>query len=112
MPKCCWMYSVSGCTWNDKRSEEHTSELQSPMHLVCRLLLEKTALKHRHNHQLPVVWWVNASTLTAMIWRIKTDCTCGRRDNRLVIPVERLSFFKVSGPRRRSRASLPRSCPG
>src|SRR5258708_28892455 len=24
------------------RSEEHTSELQSPDHLVCRLLLEKT----------------------------------------------------------------------
>src|SRR3954449_3679345 len=24
------------------RSEEHTSELQSPSHLVCRLLLEKT----------------------------------------------------------------------
>src|SRR5690348_18269497 len=23
------------------RSEEHTSELQSPVHLVCRLLLEK-----------------------------------------------------------------------
>src|SRR5258708_31319485 len=30
-------------TWwvNRKRSEEHTSELQSPDHLVCRLLLEK-----------------------------------------------------------------------
>src|SRR5258708_26565856 len=28
-----------------KRSEEHTSELQSPDHLVCRLLLEK---KKRH----------------------------------------------------------------
>src|SRR6266487_2652342 len=32
------------------RSEEHTSELQSPVHLVCRLLLEKkkqnTALLH------------------------------------------------------------------
>src|SRR5437762_9126223 len=28
---------VHGCT----RSEEHTSELQSPMYLVCRLLLEK-----------------------------------------------------------------------
>src|SRR5437763_6960351 len=27
------------------RSEEHTSELQSPMYLVCRLLLEK---KNRH----------------------------------------------------------------
>src|SRR5258708_18594537 len=25
----------------DQRSEEHTSELQSPDHLVCRLLLEK-----------------------------------------------------------------------
>src|SRR5258708_29786612 len=25
----------------DARSEEHTSELQSPDHLVCRLLLEK-----------------------------------------------------------------------
>src|SRR2546429_2750098 len=28
------------------RSEEHTSELQSRLHLVCRLLLEKK--KHRH----------------------------------------------------------------
>src|SRR5690348_17901694 len=26
---------------NTNRSEEHTSELQSPVHLVCRLLLEK-----------------------------------------------------------------------
>src|SRR5689334_24008096 len=26
---------------NDQRSEEHTSELQSQFHLVCRLLLEK-----------------------------------------------------------------------
>src|SRR5690554_7447020 len=29
-----------------KRSEEHTSELQSRPHLVCRLLLEKKKLKH------------------------------------------------------------------
>jgi len=28
------------------RSEEHTSELQSPMYLVCRLLLEKKKKKH------------------------------------------------------------------
>src|SRR5437879_10477547 len=27
--------------WHGARSEEHTSELQSPMYLVCRLLLEK-----------------------------------------------------------------------
>src|SRR5437879_7072934 len=29
----------------DGRSEEHTSELQSPMYLVCRLLLEKKKKK-------------------------------------------------------------------
>src|SRR2546429_7254741 len=32
------------------RSEEHTSELQSRLHLVCRLLLEK-----KKNHRLPSV---------------------------------------------------------
>src|SRR5258708_15783416 len=38
------------------RSEEHTSELQSPDHLVCRLLLEKKKKKKKqmqyHNHHL------------------------------------------------------------
>src|SRR5258708_22909874 len=34
------------------RSEEHTSELQSPDHLVCRLLLEKKRLAAR-SHRLP-----------------------------------------------------------
>src|SRR2546422_7569610 len=29
------------------RSEEHTSELQSRLHLVCRLLLEKKKTKHK-----------------------------------------------------------------
>src|SRR5256885_11829484 len=32
------------------RSEEHTSELQSPCNLVCRLLLEKK--KETHTHKL------------------------------------------------------------
>src|SRR6267154_5707810 len=31
------------------RSEEHTSELQSPVHLVCRLLLEKKKKKQISN---------------------------------------------------------------
>src|SRR6266436_5178755 len=31
-----------------KRSEEHTSELQSRLHLVCRLLLEKKKQRHCH----------------------------------------------------------------
>src|SRR5690554_7245703 len=33
----------------DHRSEEHTSELQSRPHLVCRLLLEKKKKKELHN---------------------------------------------------------------
>src|SRR5437870_11433985 len=32
----------------EDRSEEHTSELQSRGHLVCRLLLEKKNVKRRH----------------------------------------------------------------
>src|SRR5256885_13108295 len=37
-------YRRDGCCGlgDEKRSEEHTSELQSPCNLVCRLLLEKT----------------------------------------------------------------------
>src|ERR1022692_5200904 len=33
------------------RSEEHTSELQSPCNLVCRLLLEKKKKKHTRRHR-------------------------------------------------------------
>src|SRR5256884_1329917 len=33
--------SRSSFSISSKRSEEHTSELQSRLHLVCRLLLEK-----------------------------------------------------------------------
>src|SRR5690348_18109320 len=34
------------------RSEEHTSELQSPVHLVCRLLLEKKKQSHKREHTI------------------------------------------------------------
>src|SRR5256885_11462784 len=34
-----------------ERSEEHTSELQSPCNLVCRLLLEKKK-KHKNDHHI------------------------------------------------------------
>src|SRR5436853_3581392 len=37
--------STSGPGPNQRRSEEHTSELQSLRHLVCRLLLEKKKKK-------------------------------------------------------------------
>src|SRR5258708_27523103 len=43
------MSSVSA--WPDRvRSEEHTSELQSPDHLVCRLLLEKKKEDRAHSN--------------------------------------------------------------
>src|SRR5258708_32023833 len=35
-----------------QRSEEHTSELQSPDHLVCRLLLEKKKKKSQYSKYL------------------------------------------------------------
>src|SRR5258705_8033052 len=38
------------CAWPVGRSEEHTSELQSLRHLVCRLLLEK-----KKKVEIPVV---------------------------------------------------------
>src|SRR3712207_7063985 len=37
---------VSEIDGSQKRSEEHTSELQSRQYLVCRLLLEKKKEKH------------------------------------------------------------------
>src|SRR5947208_8256104 len=40
------------CSPSPSRSEEHTSELQSPDHLVCRLLLEKKKA-HRGQQRLP-----------------------------------------------------------
>src|SRR2546426_3924004 len=46
-------YGTGTCAYlrvrNEPRSEEHTSELQSPCNLVCRLLLEK-----KSNSQVPV----------------------------------------------------------
>src|SRR5690348_17677687 len=37
--------------WTLGRSEEHTSELQSPVHLVCRLLLEKKKIINKKLHR-------------------------------------------------------------
>src|SRR5437762_6867361 len=37
------------------RSEEHTSELQSPMYLVCRLLLEKKKIRDERELAAPAV---------------------------------------------------------
>src|SRR2546429_6336689 len=38
---CLFRFEIGLDAAPDRRSEEHTSELQSRLHLVCRLLLEK-----------------------------------------------------------------------
>src|SRR5437879_7901928 len=40
---------ATGIRTTKVRSEEHTSELQSPMYLVCRLLLEKKKASSMNN---------------------------------------------------------------
>src|SRR2546422_5582866 len=42
------------CCRSAVRSEEHTSELQSRLHLVCRLLLEKKKNNIHHGQQLKI----------------------------------------------------------
>src|SRR2546429_4254730 len=47
------------------RSEEHTSELQSRLHLVCRLLLEKKKKKpkiHSSPYEIPHTLYVSPPT--------------------------------------------------
>src|SRR2546422_5398068 len=43
-------FGGAGCLLGRERSEEHTSELQSRLHLVCRLLLEKKKKKSLMKH--------------------------------------------------------------
>src|SRR2546422_8106796 len=58
--RCTWCSPASSRTthsvcaasrWSSGRSEEHTSELQSRLHLVCRLLLEKKKKTTKHDHK-------------------------------------------------------------
>src|SRR5438552_12378875 len=60
--------SLGGATgaFSIRRSEEHTSELQSPDHLVCRLLLEKkkrpplSLAAYRHVHMYTLMSSIHA----------------------------------------------------
>src|SRR5258708_14976384 len=46
------VHTARGWVVHHLRSEEHTSELQSPDHLLCPLLLEKKKKIHDHTLQL------------------------------------------------------------
>src|ERR1035438_10556841 len=52
MESCAGAVELDGCGVGAFRSEEHTSELQSLRHLVCRLLLEKKKNKRSISHHI------------------------------------------------------------
>src|SRR5205807_3783401 len=57
------IYTGFGAKLPGPRSEEHTSELQSPCNLVCRLLLEKKNQKNIWNPSLsPIINFYNQMT--------------------------------------------------
>src|SRR2546426_7931513 len=47
-------HSIRKVEFHETRSEEHTSELQSPCNLVCRLLLEKKKQRPIHHNTIVV----------------------------------------------------------
>src|SRR2546426_7638966 len=51
----CASFAAPVLSYCNRRSEEHTSELQSPCNLVCRLLLEKKKkkIKRPRPHSVP-----------------------------------------------------------
>src|SRR5260370_5724038 len=49
------------CAASGYRSEEHTSELQSHLNLVCRLLLEKKKMR--------VIAWTSPYSTPGTVWR-------------------------------------------
>src|SRR5258708_29055736 len=70
---------------HSQRSEEHTSELQSPDHLVCRLLLEKKKndkLRQAHHRSdwpsAPINHSILLCQASTRLWRSKTGCTAVR----------------------------------
>src|SRR5258708_11140530 len=74
---CCCIMAVAislDPTW--PRSEEHTSELQSPDHLVCRLLLEKK------KHVACAGVLNNGPPRSASTQRVCINCLLDRRRSR------------------------------
>src|SRR5256885_2925394 len=62
LPRVAWVLYIAAVIW--ARSEEHTSELQSPCNLVCRLLLEK-----KKNYQI----FANTEVIGILHWISQID---------------------------------------
>ena len=71
-------YSLDAAAACTARSEEHTSELQSRPHLVCRLLLEKkkkvTTEDHTSEHNIRILYFTMYS-YHILIYMYSTDHT-------------------------------------
>src|ERR1039457_4822139 len=63
------------------RSEEHTSELQSPCNLVCRLLLEKTNRSEEHTSELQ-----SPCNLVCRLLLVTNHHLPARRSGQIVLP--------------------------
>src|ERR1022692_854471 len=105
-PSVAFPLSTSTAT-NWMRSEEHTSELQSPCNLVCRLLLEK---KNRHGSrrylvrtQVPTTRAANDAR--AVCWWRGARCV-GLGTTRTLCPWCLASFFFFLMIRRPPRSTL------
>src|SRR5256885_4281909 len=68
--------------WVRERSEEHTSELQSPCNLVCRLLLEKKKKRYPHAFTVSLCADCTHSTCSALYSRLYGVHHRGRRHAR------------------------------
>src|SRR5205807_3323266 len=94
--------SRKGNPRSGSRSEEHTSELQSPCNLVCRLLLEKKNAEYRRGVELrapggcrsvgpfeqrSVAYLSSADTLSRTVWPGRPPAPARRS---LVLPVVRI----------------------
>src|ERR1035437_7627735 len=76
---------------NHRRSEEHTSELQSRQYLVCRLLLEKKKKKKRDAHTSSMI-----RTIYSMVLAVARDrgvVSCGAGYYPSTYPSLSLCFF-------------------
>src|SRR5256885_8608354 len=56
------------CALRRSRSEEHTSELQSPCNLVCRLLLEKKKTQFIYDHNCTLTIEAEGRNEWCVLW--------------------------------------------
>src|SRR2546429_4215731 len=72
------LFVAHGSSREQKRSEEHTSELQSRLHLVCRLLLEKKRFIicegsiPQFHQPLPRAHWATCATANVALYYSST----------------------------------------